>query len=222
MREVVYHYDHPADVNSALRIVPGEPGVGGAPEFYDVQTRDGQTYHLPFQTYNGPVDALTNEVLLAIVADRLEGFQNGPFACQENSDALANVTHALRNLHRRTQKRIQQGVEGKMQQHDLTKTADGKQRIRVEGDNLMVDHTDGRQGRTLRLEYVRTQWRAWGQIEDVVKHYDPKITDEEMKLLASLATEPPSKNGFSELSSALQRCQGVRGAAGPAGCTAQG
>jgi hypothetical protein len=66
---------------------------------------------------------LTNEVLLAIVKDRLEAFQAGPYACRENAVALNGIDKALAALHSRTKARIFQGVEGK----------DGK-------------HVDGRQG----------------------------------------------------------------------------
>lgn len=59
------------------------------------------------------VNGLTNEVLLAIVRDRLECFQAGPFATQENATALQNVNEALRSLHKRTEARLRRGVEGK-------------------------------------------------------------------------------------------------------------
>jgi hypothetical protein len=51
------------------------------------------------QFQNGPiaeagVNGITQEVLLAIVADRLRSFQAGPYACQENADALSHVSAA--------------------------------------------------------------------------------------------------------------------------------
>jgi hypothetical protein len=49
---------------------------------------------------------------LAIVRDRLEAFQAGPFNCRENSDALAGVVHAMDRLNDRTRDRIRRGVEG--------------------------------------------------------------------------------------------------------------
>lgn len=91
-----------------------EPGAGGANHRYEVRTREGTTC-INFQ--NGPVkesgpNGLTNEVLLAIVKDRLEKFQSGPCACDENEKALDGVLGALRSLESRSQRRIDAGVEG--------------------------------------------------------------------------------------------------------------
>lgn len=66
---------------------------------------------------NGPikesgVNGCHQEDLLAIVIDRLEGFQSGQFACKENRLALVHVCFALDLLNRRTQERINRGVEG--------------------------------------------------------------------------------------------------------------
>ncbi len=58
------------------------------------------------------VNGVTIEALLAVCADRLQGFQNGPYPCQENEDALQGICHALATLHSRTLKRIRRGVEG--------------------------------------------------------------------------------------------------------------
>ena len=58
-------------------------------------------------------DGVTNEVLLAIVIDRLEGFQAGPFACEENQNALDAARLSLETLHSRTRERLNRGVENK-------------------------------------------------------------------------------------------------------------
>ena len=91
-----------------------EPGAGGANHRYEVRTREGTTC-INFQ--NGPVkesgpNGLTNEVLLAIVADRLQSFQAGPCACKENDEAANAVQAALNVLESRSQRRIDAGVEG--------------------------------------------------------------------------------------------------------------
>lgn len=59
------------------------------------------------------INGLTNEALLAIVADRLEHFQRGEFSCNENGIALKYVECALDWLRGRTKDRIARGVEGK-------------------------------------------------------------------------------------------------------------
>jgi len=58
------------------------------------------------------VNGVTNEALLAIVADRLSSFQQGRYACRENADALFHTESALAWLKERTRERMQRGVEG--------------------------------------------------------------------------------------------------------------
>ena len=67
---------------------------------------------------NGPiqtagVNGITQEVLLAIVIDRLRSFQAGPFPCDENAEALGYCEMALDFLKERTKMRLARGVEGK-------------------------------------------------------------------------------------------------------------
>lgn len=50
------------------------------------------------------VNGLTNEVLLAIVIDRLERFQAGPAPCEENAEALALLEQALGKMAARVQR----------------------------------------------------------------------------------------------------------------------
>ena len=59
------------------------------------------------------VNGVTQEVLLAIVADRLRCFQAGPFACRENEKALTHVEEAMHWLQQRTLARMRRGVEGR-------------------------------------------------------------------------------------------------------------
>lgn len=66
--------------------------------------------HGPIQEVG--VNGVTNEALLALLIDRIEGFQSGEFACNENGDALHGLKHAMQALLRRTQKRVARGVEG--------------------------------------------------------------------------------------------------------------
>lgn len=72
---------------------------------------------LSFQ--NGPVkengegvNGITHEVLLAILIDRLMGFQSGQYANDFNAKALAHLQMALETLHQRTREREARGVEG--------------------------------------------------------------------------------------------------------------
>lgn len=72
-------------------------------------------YTLRFQ--NGPIaevgtNGLTHEALLAIIVDRMQGFQAGPFACRENALALTKLEEAQHWLLHRTRTREARGVEG--------------------------------------------------------------------------------------------------------------
>lgn len=126
IREITAHRVNPA--NDRLKIeVTDEPGAGGANHRYEISGFDGRTnpayWHgeasraclILFQ--NGPipekgVNGLTHEALLAIVADRLQAFQAGPYACKENGEALDHVLRAMDWLHSRTKARMARGVEG--------------------------------------------------------------------------------------------------------------
>ena len=90
--------------NFMPEIEPGEPGYACMTQYLQFQKGPMQE-NLP----NG----LHNEDLLYIVKHRLESFQDGPFACQENQVALDNVMWAIDALERRTADRRKRGVEGK-------------------------------------------------------------------------------------------------------------
>jgi hypothetical protein len=117
MRYLTEHVVNPA--NDRIHIaVTDEPGAGGANHKYQVTFGDGPETHVTHINFqNGPipengVNGLTQEVLLAIVADRLRCFQAGPFACAENAEALRHVQLAQETLQNRTRARMARGVEG--------------------------------------------------------------------------------------------------------------
>ena len=97
-----------------------ERGAGNAFHVYEVSFGsaggDPMTFgRIVFQ--NGPIkenghNGLHNEDLLWIVAHRLECFQNSPYACSENGEALHHVQEALRALEARTARRTAEGKEG--------------------------------------------------------------------------------------------------------------
>ena len=62
------------------------------------------------------INGITNEDLLAMVAARLEAFQQSPFASDDNATALDHVYAALDALNIRTKKRMARDVEGTNQQ----------------------------------------------------------------------------------------------------------
>lgn len=135
MRELTGHKVN--GCNDGLKIqVLDEPGSGGACHRYHVTTVETPppigggmssadldkaqamfkaVHNLRFQ--NGPIaevgtNGITHEALLAILIDRLEGFQSGPYKCRDNEDALAYLKYAQERLHNRTKARLARGVEG--------------------------------------------------------------------------------------------------------------
>lgn len=120
-------------LNDALNIlVMDDPGRGGACHEYAITFRDekagydrspisekhGRNCIISFQ--NGPisevgVNGISIEALLAIVEDRLDGFQGGEFAVDENKEALVHVQKAMGWLRKRTLDRQQRGAEGMYQ-----------------------------------------------------------------------------------------------------------
>lgn len=121
MRKIESHKVVGNERNEVEIYAVDEPGSGGACHAYEVMVSDGQ-YGFDLATIifqNGPIpvngiNGVTHEVLLAIVKDRLECFQAGPFPCAENETALAFVTEALEILKGRTRDRIARQVEGQL------------------------------------------------------------------------------------------------------------
>lgn len=95
-----------------------EPGSGGANHVYRAFCCEGpQPFDLVFGFQNGPikeagVNGITHEVMTAVIIDRLEAFQRGPFKSDDNEEALGHYRLAMAALKRRTEKRLARGVEG--------------------------------------------------------------------------------------------------------------
>lgn len=132
MRELT---DHKVNgLNDGLTIqVCDEPGPGGANHRYDISGFDteknpsavtssgfrssfGRLIVLfqngPIQEADGGINGVSNEALIAIVIDRMRGFQRGEYACRENALALTKLEEALMWLQKRTRDRVARGVEG--------------------------------------------------------------------------------------------------------------
>lgn len=114
MRTITDHIANPVNDQITITAVD-EPGAGGANHEYDIRI-GARGFTMRFQ--NGAineagVNGITQEVLLAIVIDRLRSFQSGPFACKENAEALDHAAQALDWLKSRTKARMARGVEGR-------------------------------------------------------------------------------------------------------------
>ena len=117
MRTIEYHKTNP--MNDLLDVVVADaPGHGGASHVYRIDRVDSTETMATISFQNGPinehgVNGVTQEVLLAIVIDRLRSFQAGPFSSRENALALTKCEEALHWLQQRTLDRMRRGVEGK-------------------------------------------------------------------------------------------------------------
>jgi hypothetical protein len=119
MRTITDHKVNPANDKLTIEVLD-EPGAGGANHVYQVRgyhAKDVDETETVIRFQNGPineagVNGMTQEVLLAIVADRLRSFQAGPYACRENALALTKIEEAQHWLHSRTLARMARGVEG--------------------------------------------------------------------------------------------------------------
>ena len=97
-----------------------ERGPGNANHKYRIEWDPDNNGYIAAQVIkfqNGPikeagVNGVMNEDLIAIVIDRLNGFQSGDYACEENKRALAHLQDALVWLNKRTGGREHRGVEG--------------------------------------------------------------------------------------------------------------
>jgi len=115
MRQLTSHKVN--GLNDAISIIVTDArGAGNANHEYQLDLGEIQDVcHIRFQ--NGPIketgfNGISNEALLAIVEDRLLGFQQGPYSCRENSLALTKLQECMQWLHKRTRDRIDRGVEG--------------------------------------------------------------------------------------------------------------
>lgn len=116
-RELTGHIVNPA--NDQIQIlVLDDPGPGGAHHSYYVHVKESSLeWPLVFQKgaiNEVGVNGLTHEALLAVLVDRLECFQKGPYACRENAIALTHLQDAQHWLQHRTRARMARGVEGTM------------------------------------------------------------------------------------------------------------
>jgi hypothetical protein len=113
------------ECNESINVlVMDDPGCGGACHHYRIEPitlsgdhPEGAINPCEIRFQHGPiaevgVNGVTHESLLAVLEDRLSSFQDGPYACEENRQALFCIRSAKEWLHRRTKNRLERGVEG--------------------------------------------------------------------------------------------------------------
>lgn len=96
-----------------------EKGPGGACHSYAVVRKDIAKPIAVIQLQKGPrtakdsINGVLDSDLLEIIKDRLQAFQDGPFACDENEEALKHIECALQALNKRVLDRYERNVLGK-------------------------------------------------------------------------------------------------------------
>lgn len=89
--------------------------VDGAHHLYEIRSPAAFVI-VPFQKggllAEAGVNGITDQALLAVVLDRLRGFQAGPYPSRENAIAITKLEEALLWMGKRYADRAARGVEG--------------------------------------------------------------------------------------------------------------
>ena len=115
MRAVTLHHDGHG-LNEAIDITADPIADGGASHNYEFKIGDRVVGVIQFQ--KGPrneiasTPGVTEAALLAVLIDRLQGFQAGPFACRENAIQLTKLEETLMWTKERANARARRGVLG--------------------------------------------------------------------------------------------------------------
>lgn len=116
MRNVKIH--HGSELNEKLEIVADAKDASGASYKYAISAESSAPAMVNIGFQKGALkesgfNGISDEALIAIVIDRLRGFQSGPFSCRENALALTKLEESMHWLNARTKDRMERGVEGK-------------------------------------------------------------------------------------------------------------
>lgn len=117
-RRIDLHHDGHG-LNESIEIRADEPSNGGASHYYEANINGLQVATMQFQMgpRNDPnsTPGLTEAACLAMMIDRLKGFQAGPFACRENSIIITKLEECLHWTKARADERAKRGVLGHAQ-----------------------------------------------------------------------------------------------------------
>jgi hypothetical protein len=123
MRTITHHHDGHG-LNESILITADDLGPGGASHHYEFVMNPSGNFSvfaggLQFQkgarNVEGSTPGVTEAAVLAVLIDRLEGFQAGPYACAENDEQLEHLRAALALTKARADRRAAAGTLGTMQ-----------------------------------------------------------------------------------------------------------
>lgn len=115
----IHHDGH--GLNESIRIATDAPDASGAAHRYSFSIErpevDGyQVGYLQFQhgprNVEGSIAGVTEAALLAVLIDRLRGFQSGPYSSRENAISLTKLEEVLHWSKARADERAKRGVLG--------------------------------------------------------------------------------------------------------------
>jgi len=124
MRKLLTHHDG-YGLNESIRIIADDRDQSGASHHYvltiggasEFDTDSRLVGEIQFQqgprNVAGSIPGVTEAAILAVLIDRLEGFQAGPYACWENAEQLSLLRQALAMTRARADARAARGVLGK-------------------------------------------------------------------------------------------------------------
>lgn len=103
-------------LNESIILASDEPDGSGAAHRYVASINEVEVASIQFQ--KGPrnlpesTPGMTEAAVLAVLIDRLRGFQAGPYACAENGTMLIALENALTWTKARADERAARGVLG--------------------------------------------------------------------------------------------------------------
>ena len=115
MRMIDEHFDGHG-LNESILIHTDEPDGSGAAHKYTATIQDQTVASVQFQhgprNVEGSTPGMTEAAMLAILIDRLRGFQAGPYSCRENAIQLTKLEEVLHWTKARADARAKRGVLG--------------------------------------------------------------------------------------------------------------
>lgn len=115
MRQITTHHDGHG-LNESIDLRADDPDQSGASHAYGAEIDGELILALQFQQgprhVEGSTPGMTEAALLAVLIDRLQGFQSGPYSCRENAIQLTKLEEVLHWTKARADERAKRGVLG--------------------------------------------------------------------------------------------------------------
>jgi len=157
--------------------------------YHAVNAKTKLTYQFDFLGKYSP--GITNEVLLAIMLDRLQQFQLDEHACPENALVIEHLQHALAKLKERTIRLAYENEVNKVNTKSEPNVAVSAGRLRIGTDNFTAEELK--------------KWGTWAMVAAAIKQLKEPLKAEELEMIRSVAyfSSSAAMNGFTELRQSL-------------------